>query len=112
MSAPSTIIHSEDLAEAGRVQVHHEEDQSRYTVVLNEQIVGVADYFRTAHAVHFTHTEVDREQRQLGLASILVEQALMDVRSRTALPVVPDCSYVARWIDRHHDYQFLLTRHV
>ncbi len=110
MTAESTTIHSEDLAEAGHLEVRHDPEQSRYTVLLGDETVGLADYVTTATAVHFTHTEVDQAQRQHGLAGILVEHALGDVRGRTDLTVVPDCSYVARWIDRHAAYQDLLTR--
>lgn len=110
MTAESTTIHSQDLAEAGTVQVRHDPAQSRYTVRLGDETVGLADYVTTATAVHFTHTEVNPAQRQHGLASILVEQALDDVRVRSDLPVAPDCSYVARWIDQHAEYQDLLTR--
>ena len=110
MTAESTTIHSQNLADAGAVEVHHEPGQSRYTVWLDDEAVGRADYTTTSTAVHFTHTEVDPAQRTHGLASILVEQALGDVRARTDLAVVPDCSYVAHWIDTHVDYQDLLTR--
>jgi len=110
MTAEKTRIHSEELPEAGRVEVRHEAKQNRYTVLLNERSVGLADYVTTVSAVHFTHTEVNPDERQHGLASILVEQALNDVREHTNLAVVPDCSYVARWIDRHEDFQDLLTR--
>jgi hypothetical protein len=110
MTAETTTIHSQELAEAGTVQVRHDPEQNRYTVLLGGEPVGLADYVTTATAVHFTHTEVNPAQRQHGLASILVKQALDDVRVRTDLAVVPDCSYVARWIDTHADYQDLLTR--
>jgi hypothetical protein len=110
MTAESTTIHSQDLAEAGALEVRHDPEQSRYTVLLDGEPVGLADYVTTATAVHFTHTEVNPAQRTHGLASILVEQALDDVRVRTDLAVVPDCSYVAHWIDTHAEYQDLLTR--
>ncbi|WP_104082213.1 GNAT family N-acetyltransferase [Cryobacterium sp. Y11] len=110
MAAESTIIHSENLPEVGLLEVRHEPGQSRYTVWLGDDSVGLADYVTTKTAVHFTHTEVDPVRRARGLASILVEQALDDVRVRSDLPVVADCSYAAHWIDTHAEYQDLLTR--
>ena len=110
MTAESTTIHSQDLAEAGALEVRHYPGQSRYTVLLGEETVGLADYITTKTAVRFTHTEVDPAQRAHGLASILVEHALDDVRVHTDLAVVADCSYVAHWIDTHSEYQDLLTR--
>ena len=110
MTAESTTIHSQDLPEAGLLRVRHSPEQNRYTVWLDEDSVGLADYVTTKSAVHFTHTEVDPARRTHGLASILVEKALDDVRVRTDLAVVADCSYVAHWIDKHVEYQDLLTR--
>ena len=110
MTAESTIIHSQELAEAGTLLVRHIPQQSRYTVSLDDEPVGLADYVTTKSAVHFTHTEVNPAQRTHGLASILVEKALDDVRVRTDAAVVADCSYVAHWIDKHAEYQDLLTR--
>ena len=110
MTAESTTIHSQEIPEAGTLQVRHEPGESRYTVWLGEANVGLADYVTTPTAVHFTHTVVDPSRRNLGLAGILVQRALDDVRSRTELAVVPDCSYVAHWLDTHAEYQDLLTR--
>ena len=110
MTAESTTIHSQDTADAGLLEVRHDPRQSRYTVWLGDETVGLADYTTTSTAVHFTHTEVNPAQRTHGLASILVEQALDDVRVHTDLAVVPECSYVAHWIDTHAEYQDLLTR--
>ena len=110
MTAESTTIHSQELPEAGVLHVRHDPEQSRYTMWLGDENVGLADYATTATAVHFTHTEVSPAQRTHGLASILVERALDDVRVRTDLAVVADCSYVAHWIDTHAEYQDLLTR--
>ena len=110
MTAESTTIHSQELPEAGTLQVRHDPEQSRYTVLLDDEPVGLADYVTTTSAVHFTHTEVNPAQRAHGLASILVQRALDDVRERTGLAVVPACSYVAHWIDTHAEYQDLLKR--
>jgi len=110
MTAEATIIHSQNFPEAGLLRVRHSPEQNRYTVWLDEDSVGLTDYVTTKSAVHFTHTEVNPARRTLGLASILVEKALDDVRVRTDLAVVADCAYVAHWIDKHAEYQDLLTR--
>ena len=46
--------------------------------------------------------------RERGLAEQLVRRALADARSQNAL-VVPACSYVAAFIQRHPEYQGLLA---
>lgn len=93
-----------------RTRVRHEPALARYTLWLDDENVGMADYVATGRAIHFTHTEVDPAHRGAGLASVLVEGALDDVRTRVSVPVIADCSYVSGWIDRNPEYQDLLTR--
>ncbi|TFC05192.1 N-acetyltransferase [Cryobacterium adonitolivorans] len=90
--------------------VKHEPDLSRYTLWQDGEPVGLADYRLVGQELKFTHTEIDPAKRAHGLASILIEQALDDVRTRTDLTVVAACPFVADWIDQHAEYQDLLIR--
>lgn len=90
--------------------VRHDADSSQYTLILENETVGLADYWVSGQSMHFSHTEVHPARRNQGLAGILIEQALNDARTRTDLRIVPDCPYVAHWIDQHAPYQDLLTR--
>jgi predicted GNAT family acetyltransferase len=91
-------------------EVVHDADRSRYTLMLDGEPAGLADYSIVGEQIRFTHTEVDPAKREHGLAGILVERALDDVRTRTDLTVVAACPFVAGWIDQHTEYQDLLTR--
>jgi predicted GNAT family acetyltransferase len=90
--------------------VVHDADSSQYTLWLDGEPAGLADYRVEGDTIRFTHTEIDPAKRDHGLAGILVEHALNDVRTRTDLTVVADCPFVAGWIDQHADYQDLLSR--
>jgi len=92
------------------VVVRHDAKSFRYTLIFDNEPVGLADYRVAGQNMHFTHTEVNPTRRNQGLAGILIEQALNDARTRTDLRIVPDCPYVAHWIDQHAEYQDLLTR--
>jgi hypothetical protein len=92
------------------IEVRHEPALARYTIWRDGEHVGLTDYAISGHEVKFTHTEVNPAYRQEGLASILVEFALDDVRERTDLRVVAQCPYVRKWIHQHAEYQDLLTR--
>jgi len=92
------------------IEVRHEPALARYTIWRDGEHVGLTDYAIVGHEVRFTHTEVNPIYRHEGLASILVEFALNDVRERTSLTVVAQCPYVRRWIHEHAEYQDLLTR--
>lgn len=50
-----------------------------------------------------SHTLVPPELRGRGLAELLVRAALTEAR-RQNLKVVPACSYVAKFIDRHPEF--------
>lgn len=95
---------------SAEVEFRHEPALSRYSLELFGTTVGFADYELSGKKVLFTHVEVDPTHRGEGLAGILVEQALDDVRTRTTLTVVPVCPFVVHWIDLHAEYQDLLTR--
>ena len=83
-------------------------DASRYEIRDGETLLGHADYERRGDTVVFTHTEVDQDSGRSGLGSTLVRAALDDVRSKGG-SVVPQCSFVRGWIDKHEDYADLVT---
>lgn len=102
---------SEEMTHAGTTaHVEHEPDLLRYTLWQDGEPVGLADYRLAGQELTFTHTEVDPAKRAHGFASILIEHALNDVRTRTDLTVVAACPFVADWIDQHAEYQDLLIR--
>jgi uncharacterized protein len=56
----------------------------------------------------FTHTLVPPELRGRGIAEHLVRAALAEARTQ-GRQVVPACSYVAKFIERHAEYRDLLA---
>lgn len=64
---------------------------------------SVVTYERSGQVITFTHTFVPPELRGRGLAEQLVRVAL-DYARTEKLQVVPACSYVARFIERHAEY--------
>ncbi|MGY2065131.1 GNAT family N-acetyltransferase [Blastococcus sp. SYSU DS0619] len=83
-------------------------ESDRFEIRDGERVLGVAAYERRGETLVFTHTEVDPDAGQSGLGSTLVRAALDEVRSRGG-SVVPRCSFVAGWIDRHPDYADLVA---
>lgn len=90
--------------------VEKQPDRSRYALLKDGEVVGVAEYELRDDAIVFTHTEVDPEKRERGMAAELVQTALDDVRDRTSLRVVATCPYVRRWLQDHPEYQALQRR--
>lgn len=89
------------------MEVRHAPERQRYEILVDGQIVGLADYRDSEGLREFSHTETDPARRGQGLAGQLVQFALDDTRA-AGRKVVPSCSYVARYIDRHGQYADLL----
>lgn len=80
---------------------------SAYEITQDGTHVGLAAYTLHDGVATFTHTEVDTAFEGQGLGSVLVREALEDVRRR-GLRVRPLCSFVRAWVDRHPDFQDLV----
>jgi len=81
--------------------------QSRFEILVDGKVAGFADYRLLPTKIVMTHTEVSPEHEGQGLAGKLVGHAL-DAARDAGLQVVPRCSYVASYIERHPDYQDLV----
>ncbi|MFE5513699.1 GNAT family N-acetyltransferase [Streptomyces sp. NPDC056529] len=54
------------------------------------------------HALVAVHTVVEEEHERKGIAGALVRE-LYAIAAREGVPVVPLCSYAAKWAERHPD---------
>ena len=77
--------------------------RSRYELVDDDRVIGFADYVLRGDAVVIPHTEIERPLQSQGFGATLVRGALDDIRARR-LAVVPQCWFVAQFIDEHPDY--------
>ena len=82
------------------------EERGRFTVAVDGQTVGLADFVDRDGQRTFPHTEVDGAFQGRGLASILVGEALRATRD-AGLRIVPACSMVADYIDKHPEFAHL-----
>lgn len=89
-------------------EVRNNPENSRYELVVDGDLAGIADYSIIGDRVVIPHTEIQHRRRGQGLGAVLVRGALEDVRS-TGRSVVPTCWFVARFIDEHPEFQSLLA---
>jgi predicted GNAT family acetyltransferase len=87
--------------------VLHNAAESRFEITV-DGFLAVADYRLEGPDVVFTHTFVPGELRGRGIAENLVRAGLAWVRAEKRA-VVPACSYVAVFIQRHAEFQDLLA---
>lgn len=92
MTADQTGAETTVTAEAGR-----------FTIAVDGQPVGLADYVDRDGRRIFPHTEVNPAFRGRGLATILVAEALR-ATTEAGLRIVPECSMVADYIDKHPEF--------
>jgi uncharacterized protein len=78
-------------------------EPGRFTIDVDGQTVGLADYHDRDGRRTFPHTEVSPAFQGRGLATILVGEALAATRD-AGLRVVPACWMVADYIDKHPEY--------
>ncbi len=91
------------------VVVTNAPEAKRYEARVDGALAAVADYIPTDELVAFTHTEVLPAFEGKGVGSVLVREALDDVRRRE-LAVLAVCPFVSGWVQRHADYADLLYR--
>jgi uncharacterized protein len=86
--------------------VQHNPAASRFETRVGTQL-AVADYTLEDGRIVFTHTYVPTALRGHGIAEKLVRAGLEFARAEKR-KVVPECSYVAAFIERHKEFQGLL----
>lgn len=89
------------------ITVQHNSAENRYEAVVDGRY-AVCEYEQEGGRVVFTHTFVPPELRGRGIAEKLVRTALEEAREKQ-WRVVPACSYVAAYIERHPEYQGLVA---
>jgi predicted GNAT family acetyltransferase len=94
------------MSPSTNTEVRHIPWECRYEFGRAEAL-AVIDYELQGGQMTITHTFVPEEYRGQGIAEKLVRAALADARTKK-YDVVPQCSYVAKFIARHAEFQDLL----
>jgi predicted GNAT family acetyltransferase len=92
-----------------QVTVSNARRKNRYEAHVEGKLAGFAQYRIDGDRITFTHTEVDSAFEGRGVGGALARGALDDVRSEGGRSVVPQCEFIAGWIDKHPDYADLLA---
>ncbi|NKE66347.1 N-acetyltransferase [Ramlibacter sp. RBP-2] len=82
------------------VSISKQGGRQRYEIAVAGELAGFVEYRAQGDSVALVHTEVLPRFEGRGLAGRLAEFALEDVR-RQGARVVPSCSYIAKYIQRH-----------
>jgi len=78
-------------------------ESDRFTIAVEGQAVGLAEFADRDGQRVFTHTEVADEFEGRGLATILIGEALQATRD-AGLRIVAVCPMVAAYVDKHDEF--------
>ncbi len=84
--------------------VTRNEEQNRYEITVDGEVAGFIEFRQGEGYMDFVHTEVKDKFSGQGLAGQLTKGAVSDSVSTGDL-VKPTCSYVAKWFQKHPEYQ-------
>ncbi|WP_433538172.1 GNAT family N-acetyltransferase [Micromonospora sp. CA-249363] len=83
--------------------------KNRFEILVDDALAGFTAYVpRGEDVLVFTHTEVDPGFQGKGVGSTLIRATLDQVRARGGR-VVPQCPFVAAFIDKHPEYADLVA---
>lgn len=85
-------------------------EETRFETHVDGHIAFVS-YLRRGDTIFFTHTEVPKELEGRGLGSALARAVLERARSER-WQVVARCPFIAKYVERHPEYQSLLRREI
>jgi predicted GNAT family acetyltransferase len=80
----------------------------RFEIEVDGSVAGLLNYRETGDGLDLVHTEVSPGYEGRGFGEQLVKYAL-DEAERDGHKVVPSCSFVAAYIQRHPRYQPLVA---
>ena len=89
------------------IETRDRPEKSRYELLLDGRLAGVATYERDDGAITLVHTQVAKSFGGRGLGSRLARDVLDDVRGR-GLRARVECRFMAAYIHSHPDYQDLV----
>lgn len=93
----------ERTVDPGEPVVRRVDAERLYEIAIDGSRAGLTAYRDRGDQRIFYHTEVDKAFARKGLASTLVERALVDARA-AGKRIVPVCPYVARFVKRHPEF--------
>ncbi|MFN8036792.1 MAG: GNAT family N-acetyltransferase [Acidimicrobiia bacterium] len=93
------------------ISVEDNPGKLRYEIRDDGRLAGYTMYTLRDDVADFVHTEVFPRFEGRGLASVLVRDALDDVRRR-GWSIRTTCPYVRRFVEEHPEYRDLVAQNI
>ena len=89
------------------IEVIHDIEKQKFYAVIDD-LESHLEYVKVNNVLNLIHTYVPNALRGKGSASKIVKVALTYAEENN-LKIIPSCSYVAAYIQRHKEYEELLV---
>ncbi|NWF90449.1 MAG: N-acetyltransferase [Ignavibacteriaceae bacterium] len=89
------------------MEILHDEHQQKFYVI-TENLESHLHYVKLDNILDLNHTYVPYQLRGKGIAGKLVEAAL-EYAKQNGFKIIPSCSYVDVYFQRHPEYEYLLN---
>jgi len=89
--------------------VVHNVEANRFEVLLDNGQTAYLEYHEITVGLNFAHTYVPKGYEGKGIAAAIVQFGLEYVRKNNLL-LIPSCSYVATYIERHPEFKSLVVK--
>ncbi|MFP4363624.1 MAG: GNAT family N-acetyltransferase [Spirochaetia bacterium] len=90
--------------------IMHDERNQRFFVPLGDEEAEMTYRQVRPELISFNHTYVPPSHRGSGIAGRIVKEALEWAKGKNA-KIVPSCSFVKAFVDKHPEYQEISTKH-
>lgn len=98
-------------SDASAVHVEAAPSRQRYELFDGDTLIGMTVYgLPDDRHLDFVHTEVDPEYGGRGLAGLLVEFAVADVRAQ-GKRIIAHCPYIRSWLSKHPEFDDIVELH-
>jgi hypothetical protein len=95
------------MAERPEVTVQDNTERQRFEAIVGDQVAGYISYEVDGDAIDMQHTVVGDEWEGQGIGSALARGALDQSRD-AGRRVIPTCSFVKGYTDKHEEYADLV----
>lgn len=90
------------------MKITHDSTAHRFFVIIDGMTAYLGYEVVDEQTLNYNHTIVPPELGGQGVGTALVKFALDDARA-SHKKVIPSCSFVKRYIDKHSDYQDVMA---
>lgn len=89
------------------IEVKHDETNNKFFVLVNGKEAYLRYLMDSRGTMNMVKTYVPPELRGQGIAAVIV-QAGLEFAKEKGFKIIPSCSYVETYIDRHKEYNSLV----